>query len=550
MEHDQEDTCQYWLYPAPDDISDGVSTLAQVFSHVNTWTRDYVWTRQKFNLHLEKLPSEKWCLSGKTYYGENVMDEWFIVAILLEITKKLNLIARVVDSDGEVLLIQAADQLPAWAGEPDIASGRVFIFKGEVHLIPVCDHPGHVTPIPGVTPPGHVAASVVAAYPHLTRAGVNVQQVIREKIDKMPHDTRVNHHVVNMVLPSRVARLLAEDSEFLSQVITAVNERDPIDMRKSRNMSRVRPELLGSVSVKFSKCLYAMLASCKVVPHRNSGWDRGQVEGNLLGYKLALGVEILLSRRRVDQESDNCDNRQTKQYKDFIEKLKKNGYFKNEVEGSKLFKELENNAAEFFEESEPDVAGEKVGKAWDRISENHDSSDYYNSVIGPLVEKSDSEDWMEMTPEILDSMLEAQFGISREKQSNNIPEEVNKFLNKISDMAGVEHEQDEINFDADNLVDSMKKLLGEMNSESETPLFESDEDDSDLSDEGEDDPIMREYMSELKTELPTEDDMDKPLNVDANILSNLLQSYSEELGHGPASSLFQSMKVNPGKKNL
>ena len=30
MEHDQEDTCQYWLYPAPDDTSDGVSTLAQV----------------------------------------------------------------------------------------------------------------------------------------------------------------------------------------------------------------------------------------------------------------------------------------------------------------------------------------------------------------------------------------------------------------------------------------------------------------------------------------------------------------------------------------
>merc|ERR1712198_306419 len=106
-----------------------------------------------------------------------------------------------------------------------------------------------------------------------------------------------------MVLPSRVARLLAEDSKFLSQVITAVNERDP------RDMSRVKPDLLGSVSVKFSKCLYAMLASCKVMPHRNNGWDRGQVEGNLLGYKLALGVEILLSRR-VDQESDNCDIRQ------------------------------------------------------------------------------------------------------------------------------------------------------------------------------------------------------------------------------------------------
>merc|ERR1711915_914023 len=134
-------------------------------------------------------------------------------------------------------------------------------------------------------------------------------------------------------------------------------------------------------------------------------------------------------------------------------------------------------------------------------------------------------------------------------KSQNIPEEVNKFLNKISDMTGVEHDQDEIKFEADNLVSSMKKLLADMNQESKTPLFESDEDDSDMSDEGEDDPIMREYMSELKTELPTEDDLDKPLNVDANILSNLLQSYSEELGHGPASSLFQSMKINPGKKS-
>merc|ERR1711915_181436 len=101
-----------------------------------------------------------------------------------------------------------------------------------------------------------------------------------------------------------------------------------------------------------------------------------------------------------------------------------------------------------------------------------------SAVIGAPVDSEDSEQWLEMTPEILDSMLEAQFGISKKKsEAQNIPEEVNKFLNKVSDMAGVEHEQDGIKFDPENLVDSMKKLMSEMDNESGSKLFESDEDD-------------------------------------------------------------------------
>ena len=53
----------------------------------------------------------------------------------------------------------------------------------------------------------------------------------------------------------------------------------------------------------------------------------------------------------------------------------------------------------------------------------------------------------------------------------------------------------------------------------------------------------------VSTAMINKDDLDKPLDIDQNVLSNLLQSYSEELGHGPVSSLFQSMKVNPGRKD-
>ena len=174
-----------------------------------------------------------------------------------------------------------------------------------------------------------------------------------------------------------------------------------------------------------------------------------------------------------------------------------------------------------------------------------------SAVIGPSVASDDSEQWLEMTPEMLDSMLEAQFGISKEKtEAQNIPEEVNKFLNKVSDMAGVEHEQDGIKFDPENLVDSMKKLMSDMEKEGGSKLFESDEDDdSDVDEEGVEDHAMQDYMAKLGEEIPKDtDDLDRPLDIDSNVLSNLLQSYSEELGHGPVSSLFQSMRVNPGRK--
>ena len=92
-----------------------------------------------------------------------------------------------------------------------------------------------------------------------------------------------------------------------------------------------------------------------------------------------------------------------------------------------------------------------------------------------------------------------------------------------------------------------------MNKEGGTKLFDSDEDgdSEDDDDEGTEDHVMQDYMAKLGEEIPKDtDDLDKPLDIDSNVLSNLLQSYSEELGHGPVSSLFQSMRVNPGRKDI
>ena len=445
--------------------------------------------------------------------------------------------------------------MPSWAGEPDLATGRVYIYQGQVHLIPVCDDPGHVTPLPRVTPAPHVCAGVVTRYPHLTRAHDRVQAVIRDKLGAMPRDTRDNHHVTNVTIPRSVAKMLSQDVKYLSQIVTALNERDPIDMRKARTMTRVKPEHVSKYRVKFSKCLYAMLSSSNVAPARASGWDKHLDQSGTLGFKLSLGLEILLTRARIGSGNSESNMGNSKQWLEFKNRLKNNGFFKNELEGSRKYRELENIALKFFLESNKDDGEEPeyVNDVFQEVVKTKDTTLIDCDVVGPLVDVVGGEDWMEMTPDILDAMLEAQFGVSKDANKQNIPEEVNKFLNRVSDMAGVEHDKGgDINFDPDNLLKSMEKLLtgdidsGNKNFPEELDSDTSDDDvDQDISVS---DPIMMDYMSKLDKEIP-KDDIDKPLDIDQNVLSNLLQSYSEELGHGPVSSLFQSMKVNPGRKD-
>lgn len=64
-------------------------------------------------------------LSGRTNFADSIEDEWVIVYLLRELTTKhKDIWVKVVDSDGQFLLVEAAGALPAWL-EPDIADNRV-----------------------------------------------------------------------------------------------------------------------------------------------------------------------------------------------------------------------------------------------------------------------------------------------------------------------------------------------------------------------------------------------------------------------------------------
>jgi len=475
------------------------------------------------------------------------LDEWFVVSLLKEITIKIpGLVARVTDSDGEILLIEVADHLPRWAGEPSIAAGRVFLHQGMIHLIPLCESPGQVTPIPADTPHPSVCAQVVASYPHLSRAGEKVQQALDLRLDGMPHNIAANHHNCTVSLPRRVARLLALDKSWLSRIITAVVERDQLDIKHSRLMKEIKQENVRDYTVKFSKCLFAMITSCRAIPIKRSDWILSDNKSSELGFKLALGLEILISRIRA--EGPNAFS-ESNGWKIFISRLEKMGYFQGEIAGSKQHQRLKKDAQSFWVENHDNDNEENLQEAL-TLSQDIDDLALYRGVLSkPGV--NDSEEWLEVTPESFDKLLEAQFGVSHKNSGGpNIPEEIDKFLNAMSDMTGVEHDVG-MKFDADNIVESMQELMQKAGFDEDT----QSESDSDYSED--EDPIMMDYMQRLDEEVTGKDtdrknmpDIEKPLEVDASVLSNLIASYTAQAdmgGHGPASSLLQSIRVNPGR---
>ena len=140
-----EDTLRYVLYPTQD-LSDraSVTTLAVVMQeHADSLLPEMQWHRDSFQLQVVPNPSGKgFVLEGTMRTGDCVDDEWCAVWLLREISQKWDVVIRYVgrpipvrhaidllrcsafDSDGEFLLIEAADVLPAWVS-PSNAENRV-----------------------------------------------------------------------------------------------------------------------------------------------------------------------------------------------------------------------------------------------------------------------------------------------------------------------------------------------------------------------------------------------------------------------------------------
>lgn len=286
-------------------------------------------------------------MHGVTHYGDNIADEWFIVYLLTQLTKQFaNITARVIDSDGEFLLIEAADVLPKWAS-PDTCEQRVYLSNGYMHLVQ--NSPSNTAKTMLVA----AAVTKIQNNPTLYKVSKEIQCCIEERMKEFEsvENTNLHHQIVR--LPLGVAMILKKQPSLIAAAVRAFCERDPIDMKACRSMRYFPPEQRVRTNVCFTKCLYAMVMHSNYVPDRKIGWNLSgnpnseEYKEDLLGIKLACGFEILASQAKDAEDEENSPA-----WKAYVKSLQAKGYFRENIEGSADYKRLMEQAKMFFKDNQ------------------------------------------------------------------------------------------------------------------------------------------------------------------------------------------------------
>ncbi|KND93082.1 Protein SGT1 [Tolypocladium ophioglossoides CBS 100239] len=316
-----ENCVEYFLFLL-DEETDARKTLLQLealrreaVQLAQTLTKDYIWQRDDFQLELETGQGLRY-LHGMTSYGDAVEDEWLIVYILRELTKSHpTLWARVVDTDGEFLLVEAASVLPKWLS-PEMDQNRVWIRHGNLFIIPSKDDDAQSTRSRQISLPQAVAFLASNSDALVHSSFIEAEAFYR--LDKYPAQIANAAHYSIITMPRKLAFLLHSLPKSVSPAVEAFYLRDPAVLKPimaTTGPLSFSPEDLVTTSVRFSRVLFAQLKSQRFEPPAR--WQKalqasssnGKAVARLqTGMKLTCGFEMLAvnadkSKTRVIREA-------------------------------------------------------------------------------------------------------------------------------------------------------------------------------------------------------------------------------------------------------
>lgn len=518
---------------------------------------------------------------------------------MYDLTKSVTgLVARIFDSDGEFLLIEAADQLPKWAN-PDTCENKVYIMNGSVHLVQ--NSPSNNQNEISV----YDALLKLRKNPKLYKVSTEVEKCIQDRIENYPKNISEDMHKAIVYVPIGVAVLLKKKPLLISQAIRAFCERDHLkDLKACRAMKYFPPENRVYTQILISKCLYAMLVHNNFTPSKLTGWNLPKqsdkkYKSHILGIKISCGFEILASKNDENLEMD-------KKWLRYHQNLLNTGYFQNLLEGSKDYNRLLENAQEFYIKNCKSSSSQ--GKEIISLLKSHTAStdDFkeFNSDSSCL-ENDDS--WLNISSEDLNKMLNSRYGVnifySGEKatDSSSFTTEITNFLGKTSALDGVEtfessntlekivsknryketievinggdiennpKRSSDVDFNADAFQSHVQNLLDliipedNWDSNSEMSDYEDEASDEQINGMGNEKAGFQQYVDQMDAELAKTtigesfelnsncevafDDVEsfKPVNINRNTLKNIAESYQSQLGMpGPGSAFLHSIGV-------
>ena len=293
---------------------------------------DYIWQRDSFDLKLYpqpttpdadnvKVPNSDTLkgpphLRGRTNFGDSVADEWLVVYLLLELSKQFpESWIRVYDTDGEFLLIEAANALPKWLN-PEIAENRVWISNGHLRLIPLLDSDSTSRNLSLQD-----ALSFIDKQPDKLIISSFVEDEAFYRLREYPSAISSSLHHALITIPRRLASILHRNPVCITPAVEAFYLRDPVSLRplmtKDISTLQLPPEDFVTVSTKFTKVGYAQLRSQVFGPP--PAWTavvpRMQDPKAEMGMKLTCGFEMLVS------DLQNADTRAMREVKLLLEDI-------------------------------------------------------------------------------------------------------------------------------------------------------------------------------------------------------------------------------------
>lgn len=125
LDEQEKNIVKYELYTAkpPDD-----RLIQKYKKHVASLV-----SNRDFNLRAHKYLN---LCHGSHQFNQSIEEEWLVVYLLFKLSEyDHDLVIKVHDNDGDILLIEAAEHLPSWL-ESSKSKNRVFVHDGKLHIIP------------------------------------------------------------------------------------------------------------------------------------------------------------------------------------------------------------------------------------------------------------------------------------------------------------------------------------------------------------------------------------------------------------------------------
>lgn len=244
-----------------------------------------------------------------------------VVWLLRELTKKFkDLWIKIIDTDGEFLLIEAAGTLPRWL-EPEVADNRVWIHDGGLTII----KPKHETKASKKQTSEKLslqeARQIMLQEPKRFIHSVSIEEEAFYRLRNYPQQIADNMHHALVTLPLKIAFLLHQKPTYIAPAIEAFYLRDPIALKplqvKENDKLNFPPEDLVTTSVTFPRVAYAQLKSQDF--STPAAWAEkitiNSDERAKTGMKISCGFEMLLS------DTQNQDKPAVREMKMILEDL-------------------------------------------------------------------------------------------------------------------------------------------------------------------------------------------------------------------------------------